>query len=746
MLKATLQRLEHHDYRIFVGYYRNDPATAAAIASVADERIESVRSRPTGRRPRPTASTISMMRLLAYETASGRSPVAIVLHDAEDLVHPLELTLFDQLIDRAARHPAAGAAAGRPGIALDQRPLLRRIRRKPRQGTGRARGGRRVDPAGRGRLRHRARRAGPASPPRQGGRPFAGASMTEDYEMGLRLGALGLKTMFVRIPAIPGSRAVVSQPRPFSGQPRRRRPPEGALARRHRLRRLGPAGLARRAGRALDADARPPRPAGGAADGRRLCAPPSCGCSCGSPKRSARRSSALSPVLATLLTINAWLLGWRVLMRAGFITAAYGLRQGLLSIPRLVVGNIIAMLAVDAGAAPPRRRRPAADGTRPATSSRSRRLQHERSHPLPGVRRARLGGRARRQPGHGPGRRGDCAGCRGGDDAGAAAGRRDPIHAAAANGRAGPDGGRAPIRLMRPTPSYAGYPGYPPPVVVPYYYPVPASMPRGPSPRGRPDGWSQVAPTPEPLYYGPGVEEPRQATRLASTAAGARSTPPAAAAATVPGPAGAPPGKRFDRLQLTTWALLRGSAGPGNPGHRRDAWAAARPARACPIISRRRWPPRCAPARRSAACAMPKSRPESAGSRWPRCRSPSPPSAARRSNEWGGRNAFAVFAEGGLYQTGRCLRVRQPRRSTPRAGWSASSSRDLFFDGAATFTRPVWQNWSAGLGRLGRSPARPLPRRRRAAPDMDVRRGIRVHVDYRQRLAGKADARRPARR
>src|SRR5918998_1142604 len=33
MLKATLNRIEHSNYRLFVGYYRNDPATAAAIAS-----------------------------------------------------------------------------------------------------------------------------------------------------------------------------------------------------------------------------------------------------------------------------------------------------------------------------------------------------------------------------------------------------------------------------------------------------------------------------------------------------------------------------------------------------------------------------------------------------------------------------------------------------------------------------------------------------------------------------------------
>src|SRR3954471_19026045 len=42
MLKATLARLDYDHYRIFVGYYRNDPATAAAIASVADTRVHPV--------------------------------------------------------------------------------------------------------------------------------------------------------------------------------------------------------------------------------------------------------------------------------------------------------------------------------------------------------------------------------------------------------------------------------------------------------------------------------------------------------------------------------------------------------------------------------------------------------------------------------------------------------------------------------------------------------------------------------
>src|ERR1700755_105603 len=38
MLRAPLKRLDYDNYQIFVGHYRNDPATAAAIATVADRR------------------------------------------------------------------------------------------------------------------------------------------------------------------------------------------------------------------------------------------------------------------------------------------------------------------------------------------------------------------------------------------------------------------------------------------------------------------------------------------------------------------------------------------------------------------------------------------------------------------------------------------------------------------------------------------------------------------------------------
>ena len=102
MLKATISRLDYDDYRLFVGHYRNDPATAAAIASVADPRIEPVQVDADG--PTTKADCLNHLydALIAHEMETGRSAKAVVLHDAEDVVHRFELRIFDGLIDRAA--------------------------------------------------------------------------------------------------------------------------------------------------------------------------------------------------------------------------------------------------------------------------------------------------------------------------------------------------------------------------------------------------------------------------------------------------------------------------------------------------------------------------------------------------------------------------------------------------------------------------------------------------------------------
>jgi adsorption protein B len=54
---------------------------------------------------------------------------------------------------------------------------------------------------------------------------------------------------------------------------------------------------------------------------------------------------APSEVMRLLLLGNAALMGWRLAMRAAFTGRAYGGREALLSIPRSLVANLIAMLA-----------------------------------------------------------------------------------------------------------------------------------------------------------------------------------------------------------------------------------------------------------------------------------------------------------------------------------------------------------------------------------------------------------------
>src|SRR5918998_4839847 len=209
MLRATLRRGGHANYRIFVGHYRNDPATAAAIASVADQRIEMVSVEVDG--PTTKADCLNHLydALLFYERATGRTAKAVVLHDAEDVVHPLELGLFDRLIERAGviQVPVVPLVdRSSPWISghyCDEFAEAHAKEMVVREAVGAA-----IPLAGVGCAIAREPLARLAA--MHDGRPFVGGSMTEDYELGLRIGALGLKTMFVRIPATPGDRSVVS--------------------------------------------------------------------------------------------------------------------------------------------------------------------------------------------------------------------------------------------------------------------------------------------------------------------------------------------------------------------------------------------------------------------------------------------------------------------------------------------------------------------------------------------------------
>lgn len=290
-----------------------------------------------------------------------------------------------------------------------------------------------------------------------------------------------------------------------------------------------------------------------------------------------------------------------------------------------------------------------------------------------------------------------------------------------------------PYTAYGPYGAYPGYPAYPQPVAVPYYYPVPAALPRAPAPQSRHSAWDEVSPAPKPLFDGWGVAESPNDNRLAAASIETRPAP--AATAPIPGPAGAPVAKRFDRLQLSAWALLRGDWGPGALATGGTLGGSQVGARLTYNLS----PALAASLRSSSSVGGIRYAEVAAGVRWkPLVDVPIALNLERRFalNRWGGRNAFALFAEGGLYQTP-ILGIANLDLYA-QGGVVGFKSRDLFFDGGATFTRPVWKNWSAGVGAWGG--VQPGLYRVDAGPrvTLDVGRGIRVHADYRQRLAGEA--------
>jgi adsorption protein B len=344
MLRATIARLDYDNYRIFVGHYRNDPATAAAIAAVSNERIEAVRLDRDG--PTTKADCLNHLydALVAYEMEVGRSAAAVVLHDAEDVIHPLEFTVFDRLIDRSAAIQLPVLPLPDPhsrwigGHYCDEFAEAHIKELVVREAVGAA-----IPLAGVGCAI--ARKPLSTLAAMQDGKPFAGSSMTEDYELGLKLGALGLKTMFVRLPAAPGERLVVASRGHF--------PATLGAAVRQKARWLGgialtgwdrlgwSGGIGERWMRMRDR--RGPLAAlllvaayGAAFLWSQIWLAEALG---------APIEARIDPALVTLLTVNGWLLAWRVLMRALFTSSAYGLREGILSIPRLLVGNVIAVLA-----------------------------------------------------------------------------------------------------------------------------------------------------------------------------------------------------------------------------------------------------------------------------------------------------------------------------------------------------------------------------------------------------------------
>lgn len=205
MIAHTLAAWRQRDFILYVGCYPNDPDTAAAARGGAggDPRVRIVLHDRDG----PTTKADCLNRLYRAmcddEAACGEPFANVILHDAEDMVHPAALHVIDRALaecdfvqlpvrpePQARSHLVAGHYTDEFAEAHAKTMVVR-------DAVGAA-----VPAAGVGCGFSRAalaRLAEGGALAADGAGPFASDSLTEDYELGLAVSRRGRGGRFIRL-------------------------------------------------------------------------------------------------------------------------------------------------------------------------------------------------------------------------------------------------------------------------------------------------------------------------------------------------------------------------------------------------------------------------------------------------------------------------------------------------------------------------------------------------------------------
>ena len=102
MLLNTLESLDYRNYDIFVGTYPNDEATQLAVESVRERhrQVHKILCPNSGPTNKADCLNWVFQGMLLAEREQGIRFEIVVVHDSEDIVHPLELKLFNWLVPR----------------------------------------------------------------------------------------------------------------------------------------------------------------------------------------------------------------------------------------------------------------------------------------------------------------------------------------------------------------------------------------------------------------------------------------------------------------------------------------------------------------------------------------------------------------------------------------------------------------------------------------------------------------------
>jgi hypothetical protein len=251
--------------------------------------------------------------------------------------------------------------------------------------------------------------------------------------------------------------------------------------------------------------------------------------------------------------------------------------------------------------------------------------------------------------------------------------------------------------------------------------------------RPAPRQLTPLMPTPAPAFYAPiPALDQWPLSRIASTSF------PTARQSTVVAPMQSIPARapRLDRLQVTAWAMLRsqqaGVAGTPSLASSGTLGASQAGSRLAYNFTHQ-----VSATLRTTSEVGRRGGEVAAGVRIQPARAIPLWFTAERRQRLGsggsGRNAFALFFESGVYNRPMPLRL-----SLDAYLQGGVVGRDGFVDGGMTLTRPLMKRVSGGFGVWGG--AQPGVARLDVGPriSLKVRDNMKVHLDWRQRVAGNA--------
>jgi bacteriophage N4 adsorption protein B len=200
MLDRNLASIRYRNFDLFVGIYPNDGPTCQAVeqAALRHPRVHPARVSHDGPTSKGDCLNAIHRHMVAYEARYGVRFDVILIHDAEDLVHPESLRLVNwyirdyQMVQVPVLPLATGAAEFTHGLYCDEFAEYQQrdipVRQKlggflPSCGVGTG--------FDRGAMEHLAAT--------RNGRMFDPACLTEDYETGYRLYQLGYREIFLPV-------------------------------------------------------------------------------------------------------------------------------------------------------------------------------------------------------------------------------------------------------------------------------------------------------------------------------------------------------------------------------------------------------------------------------------------------------------------------------------------------------------------------------------------------------------------